>query len=148
MGNTYKTECDHIFCSKCTIKIFQNRDIICCPLCRTKLKNNITKIIRPIYDIPENPDFSFINNENEKLMLTNAYNTVTLMDKWLFLRNYEPDPRLGFIFDQNDEINIIQSQIMINYNDLHSGTTLGLTMRHMHHIAKYGFTEYKNAFYY
>jgi len=149
MENTYKTTCNHIFCSKCTNKMFQNKSNICCPLCRTKLENNnVTKIIRPIYDIPENPDFTFISNENEKLMLINAYNTITNMDKWNYLRNYEADPLLGFMFNQNDEINIIKGQINLDYNDLHSGVSLALTMRNMYIIAKYGFTEYRESFLY
>jgi hypothetical protein len=149
MENIYKTTCNHIFCSKCTNKMFQNESNICCPLCRTKLENNnVTKIIRHIYDIPENPDFTFINNEREKSMLINAYNTITNMDKWLYLRNYEPDPLLGFMLDQNDEINIIKYQINVDYNELHSGVSLALTMRNMYIIAKYGFTEYREAFLY
>jgi hypothetical protein len=145
MDIIYSTACDHIFCSKCIIKMFKNKEAICCPLCRTELQNDkVTKIMRPIYDIPENPDFSFIDSECDRNSLVKAYATINRLDKWKFLKNYEPNPELGFMFDGNEEINNIKMKI-IDDNQLHSGISLGLTMRHMSYIARYGFTEYKES---
>jgi len=146
MDNIYSTICNHIFCSKCIIKMLKNKECINCPLCRSKLKNNeITKIIKPIYDIPENPDFSFIVSMCDKNSLIKAYDSINKINKWLFLKNYEPNPELGFIFDENEEINYIKRKI-IDDNELHSGISLALTMRHMDFIAKNGFSEYKELF--
>jgi hypothetical protein len=96
-----------------------------------------------IYDIPSNPDFNFIEDERTKLMLSSAYNTISNMEMWQFLKKYELDITKGFIFNINNEINKIQSQININYDDLHSGCSLGFTMQHMNYIAKNGFDNYK-----
>jgi len=147
MENTYKTTCDHIFCSKCIIKMFKNKSNIFCPLCRTKLleSNDITKILRPVYDIPENPDFSFISDGCERNSLLKAYNTITRMNMWSFLKNYDPNPELGFMFDENNEINNIKDQIDIDNDNFHSGISLALTMRHMNYISKHGFILYKES---
>lgn len=94
-------------------------------------------------DIPIDPDFSFIKSTNAELQYKSAYDVITKMNKWEFLRNYKCDPNTGFMFDDNPEINEIMNQINIAYDDLHSGGSLGYLMRNMQSIAILGFDKYK-----
>lgn len=121
------TKCNHSICNICIEKILK------CPLCRCNLRQ-------------VSYDFNFINIESRRLEISSAYNTITEMNKWDFLKNYNPDEECGFMFDQNEEINNIKTKINENYNG-HSGCSLAITMRHMHEIAKYGIEYYKNTFY-
>jgi hypothetical protein len=73
-------------------------------------------------------------NENEREMLTSAYNVITRMEMWDFLKRYKVDPNKGFMFDNNDVIGKIMSNIANDY-DNHSGCSMAYTMRVMEKIA-------------
>ena len=74
--------------------------------------------------------------EYEQKMFLCAYNTITRMEKWDFLKNYEPPELSGFMFDRNATVNEIMSQIAEDYNYGHSGSSMAFTMRKMQEIAK------------
>ena len=73
-------------------------------------------------------------SENEREMLTSAYNVITRMEMWDFLKRYKVDPNKGFMFDNNDVIGRIMLNIANDY-DNHSGSSMAYTMRVMEKIA-------------
>jgi hypothetical protein len=75
-------------------------------------------------------------DENEKKMLQSAYNVISRMEMWDFLKNYTPPKDTGFMFDNNSKINDIQEQIQKAYDYNHSGWSMAFTMRKMEEIAK------------
>lgn len=96
-------------------------------------------------DYPTNPSFDFIDCKGEREMLKNAYNTITKLNKWDFIRNYIPNEKKGFTFDNNSQIVEIMNVINDNYT-LHSGCSLGCTMRVMHKISLYGYEKFKEMY--
>lgn len=73
--------------------------------------------------------------DGELEMLRSAYNVISRMEMWEFLKRYEPEPDRGFMFDRNEEINKLEIEIAREY-DNHTGSTMGITMRMMQKIAK------------
>ena len=74
------------------------------------------------------------HSENEREMLTSAYNVITCMEMWDFMKRYKVNPNKGFMFDDNDVIVKIMSNIAREY-DNHSGSSMAYTMRVMEKIA-------------
>jgi hypothetical protein len=92
---------------------------------------------------PIHPDFGFIAEDtNDRNMLMHAYNVVTREDKWQLLRNYVPSPD-GFQWSNDPELSILIGKIDDDYQ-IHSGFSLGYTMRKMYFISIYGYYEFKN----
>jgi|SaaInl5LU_22_DNA_1037371.scaffolds.fasta_scaffold33951_2 hypothetical protein len=75
-------------------------------------------------------------SEIERNMYLSAYNTITQMEMWEFIKHYEPPENSGFMFDSNPTIFRIMSKISENYNNNHSGGSMACTMRKMQIIAK------------
>ena len=95
-------------------------------------------------DIPENPDFSFLA-ECDKNMIQSAYNTVSRLNKWDYMRRYNPSIQTGYMFDRDPTMYEIKSAIDCDY-DGHSGSSLGYTMRRIQYIAKNGFEKFKQNY--
>ena len=77
-------------------------------------------------------DFSFIKNENERYMLSDAYQAVSTTESWDIVAQ---DPEGGFMFSKNEKLNPINNAI--KYTG-HSGASYGWTIRVMQQIGKYG----------
>lgn len=75
-------------------------------------------------------------SENERNMYLSAYNTITQMEMWEFMKNYNPSETTGFMFDTNTTAMSIMSKISENYNNNHSGSSMASTMRKMQQIAQ------------
>lgn len=75
-------------------------------------------------------------DEQDRKMFLSAYNTITQMEMWDFIKNYEPPETTGFMFDRNPTILSILDKIAENYNYNHSGSSIAFTMRKMQEIAK------------
>jgi hypothetical protein len=75
-------------------------------------------------------------DEQDRKMFLSAYNTITQMEMWDFIKNYEPPENAGFMFDRNTTIQSIHNKIAENYNNNHSGFSMAFTMRKMQEIAK------------
>jgi hypothetical protein len=102
--------------------------------------------ISDIYDTPIDHDFSYISCEHYKRCILFGYNTLNRINKWNELRNFIVDETGGFQSGyKNDDILYIMTEIENDYQG-HSGSSMGLTMRHMHFIAKYGLQAYKDRF--
>lgn len=93
-------------------------------------------------DLPENPDFSYLH-ANSINMVASAYRTVTRLNKWEFMRNYIPDPETGFQYSIDTEFVVLRREVDNDYGNLHSGTTIGITMRYIEYIAKNGFDSFR-----
>ena len=102
-----------------------------------------SELLEPV-DIPENPDFSFLS-ECEKNMIHSAYTTVSRLNKWDYMRRYEPSNQSGFVFDRDPIIDEISGAIESDYGG-HSGSSIGYTMRCIQYIAQNGFEKYKENY--
>ena len=81
-------------------------------------------------------DFSFIQDEESRLMLKDAYHAVCTTHTW-FLMSEEPSE--GFMFTTDMRYNVIENAI--TYKG-HSGTSYGWTMRNIQFIARKGWNAY------
>lgn len=77
---------------------------------------------------------SFNFAEDEREMLESAFNTITTMKAWDFMKSYSPGEG-GFAFSNDSKVIDIKNQIACNYPG-HSGASLAYTMRKMEFIAK------------
>jgi len=90
-------------------------------------------------------NFLFIENINEREMYKSAYDVITQMNMWEYLKNYEPGEH-GFMFSSNDKnITNLMNTIVENYSN-HSGFSMGFTMRIMQYIAKNGIDKYRKDY--
>lgn len=74
-------------------------------------------------------------SQHERDMFVSAYETITCLEAWEFLKEYNPPENTGFMFDTNPEVTRIKNEI-VNAYDSHSGSSLASTMRMMQQIAK------------
>jgi hypothetical protein len=137
----YMTNCGHVFCTDCIHGYYDFHKDIKCPMCRAEI--NIEK--DPYYgrkipfdnnNYPENPDIK----ENEVLV---GYKTVSRLNKWKLLYDYQVDNNRGFMFAQEKEIKQLMNDIDMDFRG-HSGFSLAYTMRHLQFISYYGLTRYHN----
>jgi hypothetical protein len=91
-------------------------------------------------------DFAFINCSMTKACMINGCWAVDQTKLWDWLKNYEVNPKYGFMFASEQEINVIGNMMENNsapYQQSHSGASFGLTMRNLYYIAQNGFEAYK-----
>jgi len=87
--------------------------------------------------------FDFIEDSSERLILTNAYNAITLTETWGFVSSDIE----SFMFLDDYRINEITSMMKkLGYNG-HSGFSFGYTMRSMQYIARHGLDKFKSLYY-
>jgi hypothetical protein len=72
--------------------------------------------------------------EHEREMLISAYNVITNMGKWWFLKSFKPGDG-GFMFTDNPQVRNISNEVNKAYGGGHSGASLAMTMRVMQKIA-------------
>ena len=77
--------------------------------------------------------FLYVNDTNTKDMLQNAWNAITQLDLWDYMRR-ETD---SFMLSRDPEINIITNKMEELGYDGHSGSSFGWTMRQMQYIAEH-----------
>lgn len=77
-------------------------------------------------------DFSAYSEDSQE-MLTSAYNVITRMEKWNYIKETQPGDG-GYTFTSNEELVKIMNEINNDYQ-YHSGASLGWTMRVMQQIA-------------
>lgn len=66
-----------------------------------------------------------------------AIEAVNDLNKWEFMRTYEPPINKGYMFDDNTDVLEITSKI-VEYYPNHSGISLALTLRTLQFLSKYG----------
>lgn len=75
-------------------------------------------------------------SDHERKMYLSAYETITRLEAWEFLKHYNPPKNTGFMGDSNPEIVRIENEIHIAYGFNHSGCSMACTMRLMQQIAQ------------
>jgi hypothetical protein len=84
-------------------------------------------------------DFSFVGDENSKVMLKDMYDAVTVSENWANLKGFVPSDG-GFMFSAKPEwFSLIDKAV--NYGG-HSGASYGWTMRCIDYIAKHGWENF------
>jgi hypothetical protein len=90
------------------------------------------------------PSFEFICDSHTRHMLVSAHCTISRLNKWLYLREYVVDKDRGFMGTTEPSIVQLMSEVSNDYqNGNHSGTSMGITMRHMDFLAKYGMAKFR-----
>ena len=83
--------------------------------------------------------FEYITDSHSRKMLQNAFQAISQTEMW----HYVVAPNTSFMFDDSDEINIINRK-MNELGDMgHSGFSYGWTMRNMQTLATIGEAEFK-----
>ena len=85
--------------------------------------------------------FDFITNSYEKIMLDTAYQAITSLELW----DYMKKPTDSYMLNSDNELHRIMDEIVKLGYDGHSGGSFGYTMRAMQFIAKYGLDEYQQS---
>ena len=62
---------------------------------------------------------------------------------WIYLRNFITNDDHGFMFTRDRRINAIMEKVNTAYGGMHSGSSIGLTMRSVHNIAKFGLDQFR-----
>ena len=102
------------------------------------MKNNVFNIDEMI---PVNANFEFLD-VSDREMISSAYNVIHKLEGWQKLQTFRDG---SFMFCIDGKIKNIMSAVADNYG-LHSGSSLGLTMRIMEYIAKNGFEQFKKLY--
>jgi hypothetical protein len=90
--------------------------------------------------------FYFIRDSWERKMLENAYQAISELELWDWLKMYEPGER-GFMCSDDDNILIISEKMQLLPNPPnHSGSSFGYIMRTMEYIAKTSLDKLKEDF--
>ena len=137
------TECNHIFCKSCLQKVFDHSEhantcTIACPMCRKDIHRKTMYIEFTPQTFVDNPDLSFITDDNIRYMVMEAYNTIHKHELWSKLRNLTPNEQEGFMFSKNPEIIRINKLVNAESQTGHSGASLAYTMRVIQQISRYG----------
>ena len=82
--------------------------------------------------------FDFITNSYEKLMLETAYDAITSLELWDYIKT----PSKSFMLCLDTELELIMNEVVKLGYDGHSGGSFGCTMRDMQYIAQHGLSEY------
>lgn len=98
----------------------------------------------PPIDIPEYPDLSFLGR-SDRPMIESAYYVMNRLRAWDYMRRYSPTRHTGYTFDPDLAINRIMNEIQHEY-DLHSGGSMGYTMRRIEFIAKNGLSVFRQQY--
>jgi hypothetical protein len=138
---------------------------IACPLCRTQFYYVKQKPPFSLDLYPSSADFDYVTEPHERHMLLSAYRTICQQQgMWEFLYHFRPDdaqleervgdPELqgvmrflysysgGFVWSRSPEMVGLMVKIEEEYQNGHSGSSMGFTMRAMHYIAQWGYDSY------
>jgi hypothetical protein len=75
--------------------------------------------------------FLYIDSEQERIMLQNAWAAITQLELWVYMQlNTE-----SYMFNDHHLINLISKKMVDLGYDGHSGSSFGWTMRQMQYIA-------------
>ena len=98
--------------------------------------------VNPLHNYDDSGEFKYISNYHERVMLTNAWQAITLTETWDFVKQ-DID---SFMFSSEPHISIISKKMEeLGYNG-HSGSSFGWVMRNMQYIAKHGETKFHEEY--
>ena len=85
-----------------------------------------------------------IIDDDIKIMITSAINTINKLDAWNILKNYEPEDGMStYMFSNNNTIQNILNEIQKDYGQ-HNSFTMAFTCKEIEYIAKKGEESYIN----
>jgi hypothetical protein len=101
------------------------------------------------YLFPPNPPtceeeckFEYVSNKNDREMLSTAYQALTLLEAWDYIRSTD-----HFMFNNNDILNKISNKIEELGYDGHSGSSFAYTLQSMKFISLNGEEKFKNDYF-
>ena len=80
-------------------------------------------------------NFTILFPKHEAAQLQHAYDAITKLNLWEWLREFKPHPSEGFLFTHHPNLDLI---LEVLKEDSHSGGSFASTMRIMELIAKTG----------
>jgi len=86
-------------------------------------------------------DFNHIEDKVTRDTLSLTYQAVTNTNSWDFLKSFTPSSGCGFIFSSHPQLDKISYECE-RLGCGHSGSSWGISMRHMEAIAKKGWDNY------
>lgn len=86
-------------------------------------------------------DFSFIPSENERVRLQKAYNLIHDNNLWLFLYDFKPPEKHGYMFWQHRNLSFLYNSLIDVKVD---GLNFGSVIRQMKCISCFGWDRYVN----
>lgn len=111
------------------------------------LKESPRRMMNIEYYGTGNELFEFIKQKQHKEFLKNAHWAISQCGLWDWLRRYEPSEDRGFMFSDSDNVKLIYAKMHEQcIAGMHSGSSLGIVMRYMEHIAKNGFEYFKQNY--
>ena len=140
--------CNHSVCNACILIMNKGKkmnDTLSCPMCRNAIRHSdimsVVKDCYPLKDYPEDATFDFMG-EHCANMIQSAYRVVHENNAWQTLLFYTKKENEGYQHPKNNGVDQIMDKIVKKY-PLHSGGSIGFTMKHIHYIAQHGYEEYK-----
>ena len=87
-------------------------------------------------------NFYFIKYYDEQMIIKDVYDKIT-PEQWKLLKNYQIKEG-NFIYPKEKEIILLKNDIYnkITYKSYHDDRSLGLILKNMEYIAKYGWDKY------
>jgi len=86
-----------------------------------------------------------IKDEWSRKMIQDGIKTLNRLEAWNLLRNFIPEEKQGFMFNRDQSIKNVMSEIEKDYGG-HSGSSMAITCRHLEFIAKNGIEQYVKEF--
>ena len=87
--------------------------------------------------------FEFILSDSDRIMCETAFNAITQLELWNFIRDFNGQ---SFIFSNTAEVDRIYKKIEELGYEGHSGASFGHTLRKMQYIGKYGLESFKESY--
>lgn len=86
-----------------------------------------------------------IKDEWSRKMIQDGIKTLNRLEAWYLLRNFIPEEKQGFMFNRDESMRNVMSEIDNDYGG-HSGSSIAITCRHLEFIAKNGIQQYVKEF--
>ena len=87
--------------------------------------------------------FEFITSTSDRRMYETAFNAITQLELWPYMRNFQG---ASFMFSDSPEVDRIYEKIENLGYAGHSGASFGFTMRTMEFIAKHGLQRFEQDY--
>jgi hypothetical protein len=86
-----------------------------------------------------------IKDEWSRKMIQDGIKTLNRLEAWYLLRNFIPEEKQGFMFNRDESMRNVMSEIEKDYGG-HSGSSMAITCRNLEFIAKNGIHQYVKEF--
>ena len=86
-----------------------------------------------------------IKDEWSRKMIQDGIKTLNRLEAWYLLRNFIPEEKQGFMFNRDESMRNVMSEIEKDYGG-HSGSSMAITCRNLEFIAKNGIQQYIKEF--